>query len=286
MTEDGREILWVSNWMNRTNMRAGYVTLLHLAFHDLEAVECRKRGTSGMVASWILTPLDEEEEPNLTQIPSYINPNRPLDEVRAAYPDTTTLDALGVMSLTMLDNYEIMDDNEAYQTRKVTVNGQEIAVKLVDYYGVPKFLKLWTTDLYVNEWNEVCIYHHLRSVQGRLIPRFLYHGMDFNSIWATAVTTYEGKPLSKVKLTPQIRDSALASLRELHSLGVLLGSIDLWNPVWNGERVMWMNFEQATTKDEVGNFEKSSRREIKDLLELFADLPDETVHHPNPELNA
>ena len=276
--QNGREILYVSKWIKRDQARLAYATLLHLACNDLHATESKFTGSTGLVPQWIKTKPRDQQEQNPA-------PSSGDQQNSGGIAETTTLTALGVTSLTLLDDFKVLGHTEKSHTRRLTVNGRDIVAKLVDFHGVPKHSDFSERDLYDLEMNEVRIYDHLREVQGKLIPTFLYHGMDFNSIWATAVTTYEGEPLSKMKITSEIRAAAVASLREIHALGVLHGDIALRNAVWNNKRVVWVDLELSSLRGEGStHFDQEAAREVKDLLELLGPEPQPEVRRERKRL--
>jgi hypothetical protein len=171
------------------------------------------------------------------------------------YPDTTTEKALGIDALLYVNPYEMLSLTEKSHTRRVVVNGRELCAKIVDYYGTPRHTEWSAHTLSMLEWNEVRAYHFLKGLQGRCVPEFLYHGSDLNQLWASAVTTYEGKSLQSLAdergvLPRDCKHRALESLRALHGAGVVHGDVALRNAVWR-ERdlaILWVDLEHAVVR--------------------------------------
>jgi len=286
--DNRNEILRVSTWITRERARLAWATMVFLACQDLGELE---PGSFGLVPQWIVTPRQDPAADQGNQGGGAGGPGGVggagdaglAAAARAAYPDTTTEDALHVTALSLLTEYQLLGNTDKSHTRRVRVDGRDLVVKLVDFYGTPKHSEFSARELYDLEWNEVQTYHYLQqqNAQGRLAPRFLFHGSDFNQIWATAVTTYEGESLSNIlkrtgSLTAEMRNGALASLRELHSIGVLHGDIALRNAVWREEdrRVVWVDFEFSQLRTEVDGtecFDSRANEEVHELDMLFAE---------------
>lgn len=220
-----------------------------------------------------------------------------LTEIAALYPDTTTKKALGVDALLWVEPFEMLSLSDRSHARRVTVNGRDLVAKIVDFHGVPKHYKEWPKELLYNlEWNEVRAYHHLKALQGLVVPQFLYHGSDLNQLWATAVTTYGGVSLrslvggeeGRVPLPPGTKSRTLAALRAIHDKGVIHGDVALRNVV-RRERdgaVLWVDLENALIRGEDLNEEEFVRRtkeEEAELQALLYDVPESEAEESDAE---
>jgi len=270
---DSKEVLFVSPWMGRDCARLGWSTLVVLACRTMDSIECSSRGSIfGQVPAWVR----QGKRQNTS------GATAPPAPVREAYPETTTEQAMGVTALCLVEPYQVLGDSRASHTRRLRVNGMDLVAKFVDFLGAPSHCTdITNRDLWDWEWNEVRTYHYLREHQGRLVPRFIYHGCDLNQIWVTAVTTNEGESLAALLkgglLTTEIQAAARASLIELHSLGVIHGDVALRNAIWRPSdgRVLWIDFEQSTLRTDFAqaqNFDRMAERELGELNELVAPI--------------
>ena len=290
----GKEVLYVSPWLGLDRARLGWATLVVLACERMDATECSNTGSVfGEVPLWVRPAKKEDSSANgggsassgtgasgaTTESSNGAKGPQQMDEVSEAYPEMTTEEAMGITALSLIEPFEVLGNTDKSHTRRIQVNGNDIVAKFVDFLGAPKHSEFSIQDLYDLEWNEVRVYHFLRQhgAQGRLVPRFLYHGSDFNHIWATAVTTYEGESLAALqkrdRLTAEMHLQARSSLVELHSLGVLHGDVALRNALWrpSDRRVVWVDFELSKLLRDVGEptYRLKAERELQDLEDLF-----------------
>ena len=316
VSDNNKEILYVSNYINLDRARLAWATIAKLAAGELDAKERKEKGEFGQVPRWVITRKKKKDNngegngggPGQGSATSATSTRRSSgrkrgaqddqgggeeeeeeedeededeeeqDELRMLYPERTTTSVLGIDALSLEKSFEVLAHTNKSHTRRVQVNGQDLVVKLVDFIGIPKQCEFSARELDDMEWTEVRIYHHLRNVQGILVPRFLYHGSDFNHIWATAVTSYEGESLSKLirqnkPITEDMRAAAIESLRKLHELGVLHGDIELRNVVWRDGRVVWVDFEMASLRNDMPDFDVLAKEEMEELSELLEKVP-------------
>ena len=219
------------------------------------------------------------------------------EDVEMCYPEMTTQEALGIQAVWFHPSSRELSNTDKSTTYRLQVGDQDLVARLVDYLGVPKITEFTYEDLDEMETNEIFVYDYLSSVQGILVPHFKYHGSDFNQIWATAVTTYEGPSLDRLiatnkgKLLVEIKRCALATLRELHSCGVLHGDIALRNCVWNeaNRRVLWVDFEVASVREDFSSdparFEEKALAEVQRLTDLLEEVGDLDTSEPSPQVH-
>jgi tRNA A-37 threonylcarbamoyl transferase component Bud32 len=303
VNDGGKEVLYVSDWYGLGDARLAFAHFLYLCVESAPQPTA-SLGTCAEVPWWLRKdgqdpskPPDKDKSAGGKQSAPHTtstsagnagggaagdnggsakgkSKKAPLD------PDTTTTEALGIDAIIFVRPFELLSKSSKSHTRRVTVNGRDLVAKIVDFHGTPKHSEWSAETLYELEQNEVRTYRHLKAVQGRLVPEFLYHGSDFNFMWATAVTTYEGKSLDDVAeeggfLNEEVKAKALAGLRELHALGVVHGDLALRNAVWR-ERdgaVLWLDFEMARVRgkgvpaDEFASLAEQEEAELQVLLD-------------------
>ena len=304
--EDGKEVLYVSPWYDRKSARAAWAYFITLAAANA-GVANPKRGEVRQVPEWLYEKKQEKQGEGEGEggagsgnvgdesaasgggntASSSHGRGGPPQELAALYPDTTTTDALGIDALLYVRPFQLLWETDKSSARRVTVNGRDLVAKIVDFHGTPRHTEWDAETLYELEWNEVRGYHALKSLQGRFVPEFLYHGSDLNQLWATAVTTYEGVSLEQLaerrggKLPAGVKARAVESLRALHSAGVTHGDVALRNAVWR-ERdgaVLWVDLERSKLARgdfaDAAAFAREAQQEVAWVEELLAGVGEE-----------
>jgi hypothetical protein len=206
----------------------------------------------------------------------------------------STQQALGIPPLMFVQQYQMLADTEKAQTRLIQVPkyGQVVG-KFVNYLGTPKHTD-WSEEALIElEETEIAAYEHLQSLQGIVIPKFIFNGSDFNFFFVT-VTSYEGVSLQRLVeldgyLSLNVRLSAMSSLRRIHEAGVLHGDVALRNVVYRevDGMVLWVDLERAyirKVEDDGMWFENEAKGELEQLDELWRDIPTSPPPKPTTEV--
>lgn len=72
-------------------------------------------------------------------------------------------------------------------------------------------------------YKEVCAYHSLEGVQGKVVPRMLAYGSLWGGFLGFLALTYEENVLTKddFQMEPDLFASAVTALRSVHAAKVL-----------------------------------------------------------------
>ncbi len=173
----------------------------------------------------------------------------------------------------------IIDDNVIAQCRTgkvnciTTDNGFQAVVKQVDmatqYHLLPELE------------HEVVIYNHLKSLQGRHIPRVLGHGghPEFLSLY-TMTMTHGGVPIGHAGgLSVSERRSAMDALKSVHSLGVIHGDITEFNVLVQRDNAdgsgccQLIDFAFGKLMSSVVNAEQCALEEEEELERVLSRIP-------------
>ena len=210
------------------------------------------------------------------------------------FPEQSPSEVLGVDSLLTLPDAVELSVSDKSATYRGTIGGRDLAWRQVDRHGLPKHTE-WTLDGIVDATEtEVRAYCQLREAWGRVVPHLVLRGRDFNQFWVT-VTSYEGVSLQRLAdeghgLFAAVKSAALASLDELHRLGVIHGDMELRNAVRREKdgAVLWVDLEFARFKADCAvqaDFDKLAEEEMRALRELLDDvatLPDAPARRRSP----
>ena len=146
----------------------------------------------------------------------------------------------------------------------------------MDFHGTPKHTEWSGKRLEELMETEVTAYDKLKTLQGSIVPEFIFRGSDFNFLWVT-VTTYAGEAFdllldkNEEVSTNMIKD-AVKGLKLIHRKGVLHGDIALRNIVFLDGHVKWIDFEFAKFRRDFKDkeeFKDLAKAEISSLLKLF-----------------
>ena len=197
---------------------------------------------------------------------------------------TTTEDATGLSSLFLGVFGEVLVSSDKSTTFRGVVNGRDLVWRQFDVYGLPRHTE-WSIEALEDALDrELEAYVHLRSQWRRLVPEFVYVGIDINTLWVF-VTTYEGVSLralsDKGLLDDETKRRALESLQALHEAGVVHGDAQLRNVVRRETdgALLWVDLEMATvrggTHDRGGGWFDAAAveetRSFRSVLELVDD---------------
>jgi len=124
-----------------------------------------------------------------------------------------------------------------------TLQGRDVAVKLLILTVKREIDDLWMYPHVLREElsNEVDVYRHLRSLQGKTIPVLLWHGTLIEGMADALATEYCGSQLPEV-LSEEQKVSAMQALDSLHEHGVLHGDVAARNFVWKDKHIRILDF--------------------------------------------
>ena len=123
------------------------------------------------------------------------------------------------------------------------------------------------------------VYARLKSLQGDIIPKFIFCGSDFNFLFVF-VTTYEGESLkddddgvAKEKVDETFVFKARDAIICLHQQGVIHGDVAKRNILQRKDgKAIWIDFELSKLKEDFENeeeFKQACEEEVEKFDALF-----------------
>jgi len=133
-----------------------------------------------------------------------------------------------------------------------TLHGRDVAVKLLILTVQREIDGLWMYPYSLREElaNEVEVYNHLRSLQGKTIPVLLWHGTLVEGMADALATEYCGTELPN-PLSEEQKWSAMHALESLHEHGVLHGDVASRNFVCKDKEIRLLDFGFSKFRENV-----------------------------------
>ena len=126
------------------------------------------------------------------------------------------------------------------------------------------------------------VYIQLKSLQGKIIPKFYFAGALHQDYMSGFATSYEGKSLKDINcLSDAQKRQAIYSLKQIHKLGVLHHDIELRNIVILNGKIKFIDFGNSVIynpkkRSSDAKIRKVFNQEIEEL-KLLLDYKEKTI---------